>query len=254
MWIIEYEESATHIEIEGYSAKGKDEFYAYLEKTIVPCLKWQAGIPEESLIEDIAGTDFEADEIREALSEIGKLNETKWGEIFGACVHQNRYGIYIPIPVQWTDRNPESSSAGADIIGFTNCQGSTAFLFGEVKTSSEETVPPRVIYGNRGLISQIKSLVGKRGIYSAQWLMKQSLGRNWHEQCKEAVRLFVKKQYRIVGVLIRDTNPDQADLTKVYNECKQIIGPKIFLTAFYLPDSIRTCMAQSCTSGGLPFV
>ncbi len=56
-------------------------------------------------------------------------------------------------------RNPKGNMTGADLVGFIQYENQVLFLFGEVKTSSEDKHPPQVLtQKNEGMIDQLKYL------------------------------------------------------------------------------------------------
>jgi hypothetical protein len=72
-------------------------------------------------------------------------------------------------------KNPESSPAGTDLVGFqTDAATSVRFSFGEVKTSNHAEYPPSLMYGRHGLKQQLEGL---RDSHAVKDVLVKYLGR-----------------------------------------------------------------------------
>lgn len=140
-------------------------------------------------------------------------------------------------------RNPEGNKAGADLVGFIEIENEVLFLFGEVKTSSEQKHPPQVMTNPKGMENQIKELYNnqsKRRILISYLCSKlNSVEGNLKQDFENAKKNYYKEngEYLLYGVLVRDVEPNEDDLKSSYNELKQhmldYIGLK--LLAIYVP-------------------
>lgn len=143
-------------------------------------------------------------------------------------------------------RNPKGNKTGADLIGFIEVDGQVLFLFGEVKTSSETANrPPQVMTGAYGIESQLRDLHGNRikrqilitylqskmRLFPDAHPFKQNFGRGFRAYYSNP------EKYHLFGVLIRDVEPDERDLSISYGTLKtQILEPAgLKLLALYLP-------------------
>ena len=70
----------------------------------------------------------------------------------------------FPWPASRDLRNPVSSPAGTDLVGFVDFDRGGLFAFGEVKTSTQQQWPPSLIYGRHGLKQQMESDVVERSM------------------------------------------------------------------------------------------
>ena len=143
-------------------------------------------------------------------------------------------------------RTPRASLPGADLVGLAGQGGQAVFLFGEVKASAEGRAPPSVMTGPRGMKSQLDRIATSVDVKIAllKWL---------HSRCRtpELKRLFDSAAQRflaskgrdvlLVGILVRDTDPNQADLKSAgLALSRRVAAPgQASLAAWYVP--IRIC-------------
>jgi len=144
-------------------------------------------------------------------------------------------------------RNPRGNKTGADLVGFIDIDGTILFLFGEVKTSSEtKNRPPQVMTNADGIEKQLSDLYNskeKRKIL-IEYLASKTRNLSNNEQFKVDYQSALESYYsnncyncQLIGVLVRDVNPDETDVSISYNKLKNIIldpcGLK--LIAVYVP-------------------
>ncbi|MEX2564754.1 MAG: hypothetical protein WD431_02280 [Cyclobacteriaceae bacterium] len=142
-------------------------------------------------------------------------------------------------------RNPKGNKTGADLVGFIEVDGQVLFLFGEVKTSSENAHPPQVMTYQKGMENQLCDLCEKpekRRILISYLQNKARLFEDGHpfkEDFNASVRAYyaANSGYQLVGVLVRDTEPVEEDLSESYHRIKdQILEPTgLKLLALYVP-------------------
>lgn len=143
-------------------------------------------------------------------------------------------------------RNPKGNKPGADLIGFIEVEGQVLFLFGEVKTSSETAKrPPQVMTGAKGIESQLRDLYEnrtKRLIFISNLKSKMRLFPVSHPfkmdyDASERAYFTNLENYHLIGVLIRDVEYDDRDLSPSYGRLSaQILEPiGLKLLALYLP-------------------
>ena len=143
-------------------------------------------------------------------------------------------------------RNPKGNKTGADIVGFFEMDGQVLFLFGEVKTSSETANrPPQVMTGAKGIESQLRDLHSDRNKRLILITYLKSKMRHFPEahifrtDFESSIKAYYSHEsdYQLIGVLIRDVEADERDISHSYNRLKtQILDPRgIKLLALYLP-------------------
>ncbi|MGC8771804.1 MAG: hypothetical protein ACP5Q5_11210 [Brevinematia bacterium] len=142
-------------------------------------------------------------------------------------------------------RNPKANKTGADLVGFIEIDNEILFLFGEVKTSSEQKSPPQVMTNPDGIENQLKDLYDdqqKRRILISYIQNKIGLVNNnaFKNDFDSAIKSYYRQnggKYLLYGVLVRDTQPNEIDVKqsfdKLKNEILEPIGLK--LLAIYLP-------------------
>lgn len=142
-------------------------------------------------------------------------------------------------------RNPKGNKTGADLVGFIEVDGQVLFLFGEVKTSSENAHPPQVMTYKDGMEKQLCDLYDqpdKRRILISYLQNKARLfdeGHPFKEDFKASVQAYyaTNGSYQLVGVLVRDTEPAEEDVSESYHRIKdKILAPTgLKLLALYVP-------------------
>lgn len=143
-------------------------------------------------------------------------------------------------------RNPKGNKTGADLVGFIEVDGQVLFLFGEVKTSSETANrPPQVMTGAKGIESQLRDLYNsrpKRQILISYLKNKMRLfpeGHPFKVDFDSGLRTYYSnpEDYQLIGVLIRDVEHDERDLSLSYGRLStHILEPiGLKLLALYLP-------------------
>lgn len=195
---------------------------------------------------DLKSTDFDTS----YLVDILKLDDIierhiPWriGEAFA------EYYIETTLPVKFyynelrDARNVFGNKTGADLLGFIEINGEKIFLFGEVKTSSEEKSPPNVLKGRHGMIDQLKNL-------SENQKTTRQLVRYFGFKVKDledtnpfridylnALKNYSSEKFHLIGILIRDTEPNKDDLRTRFNNISEYITNEIGLnlTALYIP-------------------
>jgi len=143
-------------------------------------------------------------------------------------------------------RNPKGNKPGADLVGFIEFESEVLFLFGEVKTSSENRRPPQVMTCDKGLENQLRDLYEndeKRLILIKYLGSKVRLlpdGHKFKEDYNRGLKVYYSNnlvKYQLIGVLIRDTEPSEDDLSHSYQRLKEEILESVGLKliAIYVP-------------------
>jgi hypothetical protein len=143
-------------------------------------------------------------------------------------------------------RNPRGNKTGADLVGFIEVEGQVLFLFGEVKTSSETANrPPQVMTGAKGIESQLRDLYqnrSKRFILISYLKSRMRIFPANHPfkidyEASERAYYSNPEGYQLFGVLIRDVEHDERDLSLSYRRLSaRILEPiGLKLLALYLP-------------------
>ncbi|MBU7047063.1 MAG: hypothetical protein HXS54_11575 [Theionarchaea archaeon] len=210
--------------------------------------------------DDLINTGFE----KEALIDIFKLEKaiTYWkiGESLAECYLEDYKGVRFHYNSIRDAKNPNANLTGADLVGFIDINNETIFLFGEVKTSSDDSTPPQILYGRSGMIKQLEKIKSNYEVKNSlvRWLgfkvKDLSDDHPFREDYKKALTLYIKsKQSKInlIGILVRDTSPTDKDLKTRLEELKRDVqeGMNIELIALYVPIPVKE-LELLLSSGG----
>lgn len=239
----------------GYQGIGLDEqeCRAYLRGMVKDNLLDRE--ERDDMLERLRGlrdeTGFEASEylladIQELQDENVQFQIFRIGEAYAEVILEQKFSCRF----YWNElrdaRNPKGNKTGADLVGFIEIDGQVLFLFGEVKTSSETANrPPQVMTGADGIERQLNDLSNdrtKRQILIAYLKSKMRLFPNGHSFKRDfetGFRAYYSNpmDYHLIGVLIRDVDPNERDLSISYRRLTtRILEPAgLKLLALYLP-------------------
>lgn len=197
------------------------------------------------LAADISGrTGFDTTRLKEDLlstRQPAKYDEA--GESLAHCFLEDYWFAQFPYQSSRDAKNPRASLAGADMVGFYHRDGTTSMLFGEVKTSGEDRRPPRVV---ASLLAQMTALKDRHVQLSlVLWLTQKFADAAADDpnkkRCDAAVDAYMLRgAVRLVGVLIRDTPPDRADLQPAFEKLEVDTKTRLDMCALYIPVSVHT--------------
>ncbi len=187
--------------------------------------------------------------------------EKSWavGEALAECVlaDDDAREICWPWNLVRDRRTPRASLPGADLVGFCKEDDAVLLLFGEVKTSSDAKTPPNVMNGSGGMPWQLKDEATRLDIQHAllKWLRARCESREHRALYQAAVQRYVQslgKEILLVGILLRDTDPNELDVTTRAKYLAESLGSptRIEITAWYLPVPIEDWPAL--LHGGTP--
>lgn len=196
----------------------------------------ETGFSSEGLLADIKALEDENVQVQ----------NFRIGEAYAEVVLEQNFSCRF----YWNElrdaRNPRGNKTGADLVGFIEVEGQLLFLFGEVKTSSETANrPPQVMRGAHGIENQLVDLYNnrlKRQILISYLQNKMRLFPEEHPfkfDFDSGKRAYYSnpENYQLIGVLIRDVEYDEQDLSPSYARLSsQILEPiGLKLLALYLP-------------------
>jgi hypothetical protein len=185
--------------------------------------------------------------LEKLLKAVPKPEGWEVGEALAECALQKDSGreVHWPWNTVRDRRTPRASLPGTDLVGFYRKGEEVLLLFGEVKTSSDGDTPPNVMYGGSGMNWQLEESAKRLDVQRSllQWLHVRCLEEPYHDLYEKAVGRYLAsegKELLIVGVLIRDTPPNQADLqNRAKALAKTLVAPtRVDLIAWYLPIPI----------------
>ena len=196
----------------------------------------------ESVVRELADTDFAQEGINRILSNPEAINDWRVGEAIAEAYLVDHRSCHFPWPVGRDERKSGSSLPGADLVGFRTDENGVALAFGEVKTSSEANYPPRVMYGETGLKTQLENLRDQKRIRDDlfKYIGHRAKGVPWRAHFIDASRRYLQNSsdVHLYGVLIRDVAPREDDFNlcvmQVGSGCPE--GTRIEFLAMYLPN------------------
>lgn len=201
-----------------------------------------------SVLSNLAGTRFDLSKISKIINS-GPSQIECWrvGEALAEAYLTQHHDCFFPWPSSRDQRNPDSSPAGADLVGFRTMNTGYVFAFGEVKTSEDLNCPPGVVYGRSGLQKQLEELRDDEDKQCAliSYLTHRKTGTAWSEKFDRAFENYVSTQssFALFGFLVRDINPNKIDLEGRAKVLAKGCGnhTRLELYALYLPiGSLKT--------------
>ena len=205
----------------------------------------------QALLSSVPETEFDQTAVRGILTNTKKPENWRVGEALAESYLAHKYDCYFPWPDGRDERRSGSSLPGADLVGFQRRGDEERFAFGEIKTSSDENHPPKVMYGPMGLKQQLEDLRNKPSLRDdlVKYLGHRAVYSPWKIRYKNAASRYLKNSYdvRVYGVLIRDVSPHENDLkvrvSKLVEDCPEQMNME--LLAIYLPvGSISTLSSK----------
>jgi len=207
----------------------------------------------------VTNTEFDKSVLEETFSlRPDKIEMWRIGEAFSEFFLQENFKIRFWYNHLRDLKNPNSSDAGTDLVGFVDISEDTLFVFGEVKTSEDERSPPQVVYGRTGLKRQIAELcTNERTICNLiRYLAFKVVGlpRNdpFSQDFHRALAGYIRSNKRIylVGLLVRDTGLNSKDLQTRYDEHEHTTHKDMIVKfiGLYIPTKIGKW--ESIVNGG----
>ena len=129
-----------------------------LADSVVGVLRDNSG---SAIVREILGsleeTEFATDQIERVASQSPTLS-WRVGEAIAEVYLTDWRNCSFPWPMSRDARRSRASLPGADLVGFTTGKTGERFVFGEIKTSSQASYPPGVMYGSAGPRQQLEEL------------------------------------------------------------------------------------------------
>lgn len=196
------------------------------------------------ILAGLAETGFIKDGLDRLLRDPDRVESWRVGEAIAETYLADHRSCYFPWPDGRDERKRGSSLPGADLVGFGLDDNGDCFVFGEVKTSSEQNYPPGVMYSPTGLKRQLEVLRDDQSIRDdlVMYLAHRALSAPWRLRFKNAAVRYLhnSSDIHLFGYLVRDVKPHQDDLRAWVNVlgmgCPD--GTHIELIALYLPKRV----------------
>lgn len=199
-------------------------------------------------LHDMAASKADAKFAEKLLKSSGPRSSWSIGEALAECLlaDDSARDIVWPWNREREKFSPMASPTGMDLIGLCTCGGKTKFLIGEVKTSSESKVPPRVMNVNDGLPSQVlknaNSINTQRTILI--WLRSRCGTKELLSLYRSAFKRFLQSHGQDIlhmGILLRDTRPNEMDVSAAADYLAEHLDSpaEVEVSAWYFPEPIQ---------------
>lgn len=231
---------------EGRQVVDVSSFKTFLKNVVQPRIA-DADSSFESDIQGLATTGMATQFIERLLASVPEPEGWEVGEALAECALQSDSGreVHWPWNTVRDRRTPRASLPGTDLVGFF-CENDTVLLlFGEVKTSSDKSTPPNVMYGGSGMTWQLEESARRLDMQRTllQWLharCKSDLHKDLYEKAVQRYLSSQGAEILVFGVLIRDTVPNELDLKSRISTLAGKLDSKtrIDAIAWYLPVPI----------------
>lgn len=195
-------------------------------------------------LRDLAQTGLAADWIADFLEDAESDAVLDWqvGEAFAEATLELQFEVSFPWNTRRDERVPKASLPGADLVGLSLTPAGAVLVFGEVKSSSDASSPPGVLVGKSGMVQQLERILDDRQtqLKLIQWLVARVEDGPQGDQLDEALGRFVNSEgaaVRLIGALIRDTAPDEADISRRGQQLgdRAVAPGTVELHVWYLP-------------------
>jgi hypothetical protein len=235
-----------------------EELHSVLNGAVGASARDDAGVEHlTDFLAAVTETDFKCDALRKVFDTRPQLEDWRVCEVIAEVYLTDHRGCFFPWTTARNLRDSKASLPGTDLVGFRKTNEAAnphRFVFGEVKTSSDDTVPPNVMYGRHGLKQQVEELRDSKPTRDTLFLYLgwRAPGSPWADQYRHAASRYLadSSDVAIFGVLVRDVPPDAGDLRSraksLAKDCPASMC--IELIALYLPAKAINGIGARCAS------
>ena len=240
IWNSKFELEISHVRVTGLEAESKAKCQQFLADRVSARLAQSDTIEKlkEHMIE-METTGFHLGGLASQIRIPPRVKDWEIGEAIAEVVLEDDYEFIFPWPIGFDKQTPMASLAGADLVGMQH-HAAPQFVFGQVKSSSENKVPPQVVKSAKDSLSkqmyQLRhSLADRQQLIG--WLLVRSQNTDWESAFNEALQLYSDDEFLLVGVLASgNRNPNQRDLVSICDEVEHQPGiGDVHLLGIYLP-------------------
>jgi len=233
----------------GFAVSDEGRFKSYMAGRVSARVEdGEAHDPFAAELLGMATTGMATEFVEDLLRAVPQEKSWAIGEALAECVlaDDETREICWPWNLVRDRRTPRASLPGADLVGFCKEGEDVFLLIGEVKTSSDARTPPQVMNGSGGMAWQLKEEATRLDIQLAllKWLRARCESAEHRALYLAAAQRYVQscgKEVLLVGILLRDTEPNELDVTSRAKALAENLGrpTRIEITAWYLPVPIE---------------
>lgn len=239
-WQTQYELKKAHVRVAGYVATSEAECRKYFADRVAARLAESDNTEalSQHLIE-LETTGFDLGGLASQIATPPTTKDWEIGEIFAEVILEDRHEALFPWPTGFDKRAAKASLPGPDLVGLQQ-HAAPRFVFGQVKSSSEDRVPPQVVNSSADCLkNQLHCLLGRSADQQQLigWLLVRMRDTEWEAAFNEALARYADGELWLVGVLLSGKrSPDEQDLADI---CEGIgcatAKPEVDLLGFYIP-------------------
>lgn len=255
-WQKQFHSEHDHIQVIGYLAASEAACRRYFRERVAGKVAESDGTEElRSHLIELGATGFDLSALAEQVEASPRAKDWEVGEAFAEVVLEDEHGALFPWPTAFDKRSPKASLQGPDLVGFHR-KAAPRFVFGEVKSTSEQRVPPQVVHsGDHCLKDQMQRLCHSSSLRQTliEYLLVRTKETAWEEAFNEALENYASDDLWLAGVLVSGgREPNEADLTRICAEIGHKGGKTdVSLLGFYLPFP-KADWPELIAEGGTP--
>lgn len=239
-WKTQFQIESFHIQVSGFIAASEEECRQYFVRRVSAKLAESDGTEElrQHLIE-LETTGFDMGGLFGQVESSPLAKDWEIGEAFAEIAMEDGLEAMFPWPTGFDKRSRKASLPGPDIVGLQR-HAAPRFVFGQVKSSSEDRVPPQVVNSTddclRNQMIQLRHRPSDRQ-QLISWLLVRMRGTEWEAAFNEALKRYSDGDMWLVGVLVSGQRaPNEQDLTNICAGINHQPGvAEVQLLGFYLP-------------------
>lgn len=239
-WQEQFRSKQDNVQVVGYLAASEEACRRYFRDRVSAKLAESDGTEElRSHLVELGATGFNLGELTQQVQSSPRVKDWEIGEAFAEVVLADEHEAMFPWPTGFDKRTPKASLPGPDLVGLQR-YAAPRFVFGQVKSTSEQRVPPQVVNsGDHCLKEQMRELCHKPAARQQliSWLLVRMRETEWENAFNEAIERYASDELWLVGVLVsggRDPRP--GDLESICSGIGHKAGnTDVSLLGFYLP-------------------